>query len=92
MDDQRAGAPTAGPLLVLGAVGVVFGDIGTSTLYAMTAVLKADTSGDASVARSGMPRWRQRIFLTLERLGPDPVDVLRLPRERAIVVGRELTW
>jgi KUP system potassium uptake protein len=42
--------------------------------------------------RSGMPRWRQRIFLTLERLGPDPVDVLRLPRERTIVVGRELTW
>ncbi len=42
--------------------------------------------------RSGMPRWRQRIFLTLVRLSPDPVDVLRLPRERTISVGREMPW
>jgi KUP system potassium uptake protein len=71
VEDQRAAAPTAGPLLVLGAVGVVFGDIGTSTLYAMTAVLQADTSGDGAVARPlvyGMVStiiWSMTLVVTL---------------------------
>lgn len=61
----------AGPLLVLGAVGVVFGDIGTSTLYAMSAVLKADASGGSTVSTSlvyGMVStiiWSMILIVTL---------------------------
>jgi len=41
-------------------------------------------------ARGDMARWRQRVFLLLDRLATDPVDQLRLPRERTIVLGREV--
>ncbi|MCJ2088148.1 KUP/HAK/KT family potassium transporter, partial [Methylobacterium sp. E-005] len=37
------------PALVLGALGVVYGDIGTSPLYAFKEAVKAATSGGASV-------------------------------------------
>jgi KUP system potassium uptake protein len=39
---------------------------------------------------NGMAIWRQRLFLLLHRLSTDRVDQLRLPRERTIVIGREL--
>ncbi len=56
-DDQErqtlpAGSGAAGPALVLGALGVVFGDIGTSPLYALQTVFAIDngavrpTAGD----------------------------------------------
>lgn len=34
-----------------------------------------------------MPRWRQRLFLAMVRLAPDPVDLLDLPRERTVIIG-----
>ncbi|MDH3029213.1 KUP/HAK/KT family potassium transporter, partial [Methylobacterium fujisawaense] len=37
------------PALVLGALGVVYGDIGTSPLYAFKEAVKAATAGGASV-------------------------------------------
>jgi KUP system potassium uptake protein len=37
-----------------------------------------------------MPLWRQRVFLLLDRLSTDRVAQLKLPRERAVVVGHEL--
>jgi len=40
--------------------------------------------------RSPMPRWRQRIYLLLDRLATDRVEQLELPRDRTITVGREL--
>ncbi|MDO9379974.1 MAG: KUP/HAK/KT family potassium transporter [Nocardioidaceae bacterium] len=40
---------------------------------------------------SDMARWRQRLFLAVTRMVPDPVELLRLPRDRTVVVGRELT-
>jgi KUP system potassium uptake protein len=40
--------------------------------------------------RSTMPRWTQRLFVGLYRLVPDPVETLDLPRERTIVLGRDL--
>ncbi|GAC1509285.1 MAG: potassium transporter Kup [Chloroflexota bacterium] len=44
-DDHREEAPTPGRLvLMLGALGVVYGDIGTSPLYAMQAVFSIDKS------------------------------------------------
>ncbi|GAB3788975.1 potassium transporter Kup [Nocardioides ungokensis] len=41
--------------------------------------------------RGGMARWRQRVFLLVDRLATDPVEQLRLPRDRTVVLGRELT-
>ncbi|MCJ2114896.1 KUP/HAK/KT family potassium transporter, partial [Methylobacterium sp. E-025] len=40
----------AGPALTLGALGVVYGDIGTSPLYAFKEAVKAGISGGAPVA------------------------------------------
>jgi KUP system potassium uptake protein len=37
-----------------------------------------------------MARWRQRIYVAIERLATDRVEQLSLPRERTVVVGREL--
>jgi KUP system potassium uptake protein len=39
---------------------------------------------------TGMARWRQRLFLLLDRLSSDRVEQLSLPRDRAVVIGREL--
>ena len=39
----------------------------------------------------GMARWRQRVFLLIDRLATDPVEQLRLPRDRTVVLGREPT-
>ncbi len=39
---------------------------------------------------NGMAMWRQRLFMVLHRLSTDRVDQLRLPRDRTIVIGREL--
>ena len=39
---------------------------------------------------SKMPRWSQRLFLGLFRLVPDQVETLDLPRERTIVIGRDI--
>ncbi|MGZ4448432.1 MAG: KUP/HAK/KT family potassium transporter [Nocardioides sp.] len=44
------------------------------------------------LGRSGeMARWRQRLFLLLDRLATDRVDQMELPRGRTIVVGREFS-
>jgi KUP system potassium uptake protein len=34
--------------------------------------------------------WRQRVFLGMERLARDKADQLSLPRDRTLVIGREL--
>ena len=39
---------------------------------------------------STMPGWAQRVFLGVFRLVPDPVETLDLPRERTIVIGRDI--
>lgn len=39
---------------------------------------------------SSMTWWRQRLFLGVNRLTSDPVDLLALPRHRTIVIGREV--
>ena len=48
--DQAGHAKTGLPILVLGALGVVFGDIGTSPLYAFREALHATTHGGQTVA------------------------------------------
>jgi len=47
--------------------------------------LQLTTSRDAPWAT-----WRQRVFLAMERLARDKADQLSLPRERTLVIGREL--
>ncbi|MGU3467102.1 KUP/HAK/KT family potassium transporter, partial [Methylobacterium sp. C33D] len=47
--DAEAARDRLRPALVLGALGVVYGDIGTSPLYAFKEAVKAATSGGASV-------------------------------------------
>ncbi len=39
---------------------------------------------------SKMFRWAQILFLAMDRLAPDPLDVIALPRDRTIVIGREV--
>jgi KUP system potassium uptake protein len=39
---------------------------------------------------SRMFRWAQILFLAMDRLAPDPLDVIALPRDRTIVIGREV--
>ncbi|MGU3661003.1 KUP/HAK/KT family potassium transporter, partial [Methylobacterium fujisawaense] len=48
---RKPGAVRHGPgaALMLGALGVVYGDIGTSPLYAFKEAVKAATAGGASV-------------------------------------------
>jgi KUP system potassium uptake protein len=36
-----------------------------------------------------LARWRQRIFVVLDRLATDRVEQLALPRDRTIILGRE---
>ncbi len=38
----------------------------------------------------GMARWRKHLFVTTSRLTTDPVEFLKLPRERTIVMGAEI--
>ena len=40
--------------------------------------------------KSKMFRWAQVLFLALDRLAPDPLDLIELPRDRTIVLGREI--
>jgi KUP system potassium uptake protein len=47
--------------------------------------LQLSSSRDAPWAQ-----WRQRLFLAMERLARDKADQLALPRERTLVIGREL--
>lgn len=39
---------------------------------------------------SSMYRWSQVLFLAIDRLAPDPIDMIELPRDRTIVLGREI--
>ncbi|QYO75360.1 potassium transporter Kup [Devosia salina] len=48
--EQASHASSSLPILVLGALGVVFGDIGTSPLYAFREALHATTHGGQTVA------------------------------------------
>jgi KUP system potassium uptake protein len=45
------------PVLMLGALGVVFGDIGTSPIYAFREALHS-SAGDGIVDRGHLWRWR----------------------------------
>lgn len=40
--------------------------------------------------QSKMYRWSQVLFLAIDRLAPDPLDLIELPRDRTIVLGREI--
>lgn len=40
--------------------------------------------------RSPMALWRQRLFLLLDELSTDRITQLRLPRDRTVIVGREV--
>jgi KUP system potassium uptake protein len=46
------------------------------------------TPGD----RPGMSRWRKRLFLATDLIAAEPVDYLRLPRERTITVGAAIEF
>src|ERR671930_920824 len=44
------------------------------------------------VDRPGMSRWRKRLFLATDLIAAEPVDYLRLPRERMITVGAAIEF
>ena len=39
---------------------------------------------------STMWRWRQRLYIGIQRLTPDAIELQALPRERTIVISREI--
>ena len=43
-----------------------------------------------TTGHSSMARWRRHLFVALDRLAPDRIDQLALPRDRTVVIGREL--
>jgi K+ transporter len=36
-----------------------------------------------------MARWRQRIFVLMDRMSTDRVEQVALPRDQTVVIGRE---
>ncbi len=38
----------------------------------------------------GMARWRKHLYMSLERLAPDPVDFFNVPRERTVAMGADV--
>ncbi|WP_256377416.1 KUP/HAK/KT family potassium transporter [Oerskovia sp. KBS0722] len=58
-------------------------DLGTATYFVSLSVPRLSP-------RSRMPRWAQRLFLGLYRIVPDTVETLDLPRERTVVLGRDV--
>lgn len=36
-----------------------------------------------------MARWRQRLFLLIDRVSTDRVEQLSLPRDRTLIIGRD---
>lgn len=58
-------------------------DPDTTTFYVSDPVVVFDR-------RASMPRWRQRVYLAMDRVTPDAVDLFKLPRDRTIVIGRQV--
>jgi KUP system potassium uptake protein len=74
--EQASHAKTALPILVLGALGVVFGDIGTSPLYAFREALHATTHGgqvsagyDEVLGLLSLIVWALTLIVTVKYVG-----------------------
>ena len=42
-------------------------------------------------ARSGMPRWQDRLFILLTRFANDATDYFQIPTDRVVEVGTQVT-
>jgi KUP system potassium uptake protein len=42
-------------------------------------------------AKSGMPRWQDRLFITLSRAANDATDYFRIPTGRVVEIGTQIT-
>ena len=42
--------------------------------------------------RTGMPRWRKRVFLATALIAAEPADYLGLPHKRTITLGSEIEF
>jgi KUP system potassium uptake protein len=42
-------------------------------------------------ARSGMPRWQDRLFIMLTRVATDATDYFQIPTGRVVEVGTQVT-
>ena len=42
-------------------------------------------------ARSGMPRWQDRLFIMLARMANDATDYFQIPTGRVVEVGTQVT-
>jgi KUP system potassium uptake protein len=40
---------------------------------------------------SGMPRWQDRLFITLARSANDATDYFQIPTDRVVEVGTQVT-
>jgi len=41
-------------------------------------------------SRSGMPRWQDRMFITLARSANDATDYFQIPTDRVVEVGTQV--
>jgi KUP system potassium uptake protein len=63
-------------------LGLQFDIMSTSFFLSRRALRRA--------ARSGMPRWQDRLFITLARSANDATDYFQIPTDRVVEVGTQV--
>ena len=104
--EAQEAARTGFWVLTLGSIGVVFGDIGTSPLYAFREAVAAAAQGQPITrvivlgvlslilkpsAQSGMPRWQDHLFIAMSRSANDVADYFQIPTGRVVEVGTQVS-
>src|SRR5437016_2253723 len=78
---ERPNVPRA--LAIARKLGWTFDIMSTSFFLSRRALKPA--------ARSGMPRWQDRLFIMLARMANDATDYFQIPTERVVEVGTQVT-
>jgi KUP system potassium uptake protein len=75
--------------LSLAALGIVFGDIGTSPLYRLKAVLSMTKGTPTPDVVLGV-LWRNALYIAMERNSVHVSDFFRLPNDSVVLIGRQV--
>jgi KUP system potassium uptake protein len=78
---ERPNVPRA--LAIARKLGWTFDIMSTSFFLSRRALKPA--------ARSGMPRWQDRLFIMLARMANDATDYFQIPTGRVVEVGTQVT-
>ena len=92
--------------LTLGSIGVVFGDIGTSPLYAFREAVAGAAQGQpvTRIMVLGVlslilwalfivvtAQWQDHLFIAMSRSANDATDYFQIPTGRVVEVGTQVT-